>query len=266
MARLVRSAQRTLVSSACLYKTQQFQGLRSHNSSPFIPSPRVVSSTSNYPFQLRRYATSRDLDRNHDFITESPPEDDILRILNSRISHQSHPYSYRSRILCKETFESFTVEYRPRERLVVLNKKLEDSGHIMKTEASLVSDGFLSPGEFKFVDGQIYDFDMIVYISEEEGSSDVLKFVCSVWAMRPYTLKIHRVYVLSRDNILVSPYKGPRIRDVSLDLETTLKEFLKARQINDKLYSFLNQTLMEKENIRRENWFRTLHSCLAKKH
>ncbi|KAH7574074.1 hypothetical protein JRO89_XS03G0247800 [Xanthoceras sorbifolium] len=243
MARLIRSLQRTLFSSSAnSFHRTHFHGVRIHNSSPYIQSPVRVSTSL---LHSRPYATEK-------VNTETP-------------HHISHHQSCLEKP-CKETFESFTVEYRPRERLVVLNKKLEDSGHIMKTEASLVSDGFLSPGEFKFVDGQIYDFDMIVYISEEEGSSDVLKFVCSVWAMRPYTLKIHRVYVLSRDNILVSPYKGPRIRDVSLDLETTLKEFLKARQINDKLYSFLNQTLMEKENIRRENWFRTLHSCLAKKH
>ncbi|KAI9192597.1 hypothetical protein LWI28_025277 [Acer negundo] len=53
----------------------------------------------------------------------------------------------------------------------------------------------------------------------------------------PDPLKIHTFYVLGRSNNKLAA--RPLIGDVSLKLESKFEDFLKARGVNRKLYTFL---------------------------
>ncbi|KAK0572479.1 hypothetical protein LWI29_032089 [Acer saccharum] len=134
MARLIRSAHRTLVSSA--FYRSQFHGVPSHNGSPLIQSGVATSSSL---IHFRPYTA------------KSTDEDDILTILDSKISRLHSP----EELVPVETFDSFKVEYEPKKNVVVLNKRFGNREHIRI--------------EFD-------NHNMTVDVSKEDGGSDALRF------------------------------------------------------------------------------------------
>ncbi|KAK3211466.1 hypothetical protein Dsin_016172 [Dipteronia sinensis] len=176
MARSIRSARgrRSLVSS-------QFHGVPSHNSSPIIQS-RVAKSAE---------------------------EDDILTILDSKMSRLHSPEE-----LPVETFDSFKVEYELQNNVVVLNKRFGNS-ELIRIE---------------------YDNrQLIVDVSKEDGGSDALRFTHRWWRddNPDEPLQFELTYQLSHD----SSYN----RHDKIKCDGKFTEFLNARGVNRKLRTYLDQ-------------------------
>ncbi|KAK1549767.1 hypothetical protein Q3G72_007518 [Acer saccharum] len=203
MARLICSAQRTLISSVSFFKTR-FHGLRCQNSSPFIQS-RVRSSTS--PFQFRPYATGE--------VTELP----------------------------SETFKSFNIDFHPGEYKITLNKRFGDSEHIrievvlygftrdteplggMYRRYQIYFDVYISkedcPDELKLVCEfeRTFGEDCCLDIQRVYMASCDNKLPCNY-----------------RGPFICSSERW-------LELRRTFEEFLKARGVSDEMYPFLNRQL-----------------------
>ncbi|KAK3211474.1 hypothetical protein Dsin_016180 [Dipteronia sinensis] len=252
MSRLIRSARRTILSSSSSFSKTQFQWLQCHRSHR-IPSVQSRIGTSAFLFRTRPYST--------DIITKSPFDSNILRILCSEIDYQSE-YAPPHQPATK--FNSFAVEDRAGEQWMTMNGKFGDSEDI-KIDATMF-DGFVSVprvGDDATGEDARLHISVIVDITKIDGSKTA-QFICSAW---PDALEIHNVYVFSstsRDNKLVRPYIGPHFRKLSGELRRALREFLKARGVNDELSVFLHEYMMNKDRIELIGWLWNLKSFVEK--
>lgn len=107
-------------------------------------------------------------------------------------------------------FNSFTVEERPGEMLIMLRGKFGDSEDI--TIRASMFDGHVdvpAPGDDSSGGNvTLLHLTLAVDISKgEDGSS--LKFLCSVW---PECLVVHKIYISRFGKVPAKPYFGPHFR------------------------------------------------------
>lgn len=111
-------------------------------------------------------------------------------------------------------FDSFTVDDRPGEQWISLNRKFGEKEDI-KIEATMFDGALRNPKSGGAGAGEQevnLHITLIVNISKE-GSDDVLEFVCSAW---PDFLEIEKLSIRKRGNMLAKPYDGPEYKYDSL--------------------------------------------------
>uniref|UniRef100_A0A2N9HH68 Mitochondrial glycoprotein n=1 Tax=Fagus sylvatica TaxID=28930 RepID=A0A2N9HH68_FAGSY len=251
MARLIRSAQRTLRSSSLPFSssnsnTNPIHGLTHHNLS--IQSRNAISPSL---FQARPYASSN-------AITKSPFDSNILRILRTEIEYQSE-YAPPNQPVTK--FNSFTVEDRAGEQIITMRGKYGENENV-KIEATMF-DGCIAiskPGNESSGQDFCLHLSLIVDISKGDAFNE-LEFVCSAW---PNFLEVQKVYILSRDSLLARPYIGPDFRKLDGKIQKTLKEYLEARGVNDELAVFLHEYMTNKDRNEVIRWLANVKNFVEK--
>ncbi|CAN4097904.1 unnamed protein product [Withania somnifera] len=161
---------------------------------------------------------------------QKPPFDsNILRIFGNEIEYQldyAPPHSPVTK------FNAFMVEDRPGEKWITLKRKFGKDEHI-KIKATMI-DGAITVR---------LHINVLVDIWKGEGS-DFLEFVCSSWLN---SLEIQKLY------LEVTVLKG-----LNSDFRDGLNVFLKARGINDELFAFLHEFMMNKDRLEAIGWLRKL--------
>ncbi|XP_022731324.1 uncharacterized protein LOC111285915 isoform X2 [Durio zibethinus] len=202
MARFIRTAQRTIVSSAS--KT-----LSNGNQSRIATAASLI--------QFKRYATCK--------THLSPFKTNILRILSNEIEYQ---HDYAPPHQPATSFKSFTVQDRPGGKWMTMRGKYGDSEEI-KIEVTMF-DGCVfvpKPGEDSNGENVLLHISLLVDISKGQGCPE-MEFLCSAW---PDRLEIQKVYLLNRDKIVINPYMGPDFRKMDGKLQKMLCDYLEARGV-----------------------------------
>ncbi|KAB1204680.1 hypothetical protein CJ030_MR8G012752 [Morella rubra] len=234
MARFIGMVQRTFRSSSA--KTTLIRGLHRHDSS--LQSPNAILTSY---FQARPYSSNP--------ILKSPFEANILRVLRAEIEYQSE---YAPPHQAATKFNSFTVEDRPGEQWITMRSRFEDNENI-KIEATMF-DGCVSvpkPRDDSYGEDVRLHLSLLVDISKGDGC-DELEFLCSAW---PDSLEVQKVYMLKRDRMRAMPYLGPDFRKLGAQIQKPLKDYLKARGVNDELAVFLHEYMMNKDRTELIRWF-----------
>ncbi|KAG5225213.1 hypothetical protein OIU78_023415 [Salix suchowensis] len=238
MARLIRTAARTLFSSF------------SSSTPPLLQSRNSI--TSSFLFQSSRpYSTDNK-------ITKSPLEANILRIIDKEIDYQSEyapPHQPETR------FHSFTVEDQPGEQWMIMRGKYDDIEDI-KLEVTMF-DGYVTVpklGDDATGEDVRLHISFIVDVSKGDGGEN-LEFLCSAW---PDRLEIQKVYLLRGEKMPGRPYMGPDFRKLNRELQKRLREYLDARGVNDELSFFLHEYMLNKDRIELIQWFGKVKSFVEK--
>uniref|UniRef100_A0A6N2KJR6 Mitochondrial glycoprotein domain-containing protein n=1 Tax=Salix viminalis TaxID=40686 RepID=A0A6N2KJR6_SALVM len=231
MARLIRTAARTLFSSF------------SSSTPPLLQSRNSI--TSSFLFQSSRpYSTDNK-------ITKSPLEANILRIIDKEIDYQSEyapPHQTR--------FHSFTVEDQPGEQWMIMRGKYDDIEDI-KLEVTMF-DGYVTVpkvGDDATGEDVRLHISFIVDVSKGDGGEN-LEFLCSAW---PDRLEIQKVYLLRGEKMPEGLIWG-LISGLNRELQKRLREYLDARGVNDELSFFLHEYMLNKDRIELIQWFGKLES------
>ncbi|KAJ6862191.1 hypothetical protein NC652_039130 [Populus alba x Populus x berolinensis] len=228
MARLIRTATRTLFSSFSSSTSSLLQTRNAITSSFLFQSPRPYSADNK--------------------ITKSPFEANILRIIDKEIDYQSEyapPYQPEMR------FHSFTVEDRSGEQWMIMRGKYDDIEDV-KLEVTMF-DGYVTVpklGDDASGEDVRLHISFIVDVSKGDGGEN-LEFLCSAW---PDRLEIQKVYLLRGEKMPGRPYMGPDFRKLNKELQKRLREYLEARGVNDELSFFLHDYMLNKDRIELIQW------------
>ncbi|KAE9467707.1 hypothetical protein C3L33_00388, partial [Rhododendron williamsianum] len=229
--RLLRPLRRTLLSP-----------LRSH-SKTLVPHQQPS-------FSLRTYVTE---------MRKSAFEGNILRLLRNEIQYEldrSPPFQP------VPEFNSFSVDERPGEQWIRLNKNFGENEEI-KVEVTMF-DGSVpvkKTGNLTTEEDVTLHITLIVDIFKGEGSK-VLEFVCSAW---PDSVEIQKVFMRGRDQMAGLPYTGPGFKELDDELQNSLYKFLEARGVNDDLAVFLHGFMKNKDKTEFIRWMGTVKSFIEKK-
>ncbi|KAG6739231.1 hypothetical protein POTOM_056822 [Populus tomentosa] len=228
MARLIRTATRTLFSSFSSSTSSLLQSRNAITSSFLFQSPRPYSADNK--------------------IAKSPFEANILRIIDKEIDYQSEyapPYQPETR------FHSFTVEDRSGEQWMIMRGKYDDIEDV-KLEVTMF-DGYVTVpklGDDASGEDVRLHISFIVDVSKGDGGEN-LEFLCSAW---PDRLEIQKVYLLRGEKMPGRPYMGPDFRKLNKELQKRLREYLEARGVNDELSFFLHDYMLNKDRIELIQW------------
>ncbi|KAJ6862192.1 hypothetical protein NC652_039130 [Populus alba x Populus x berolinensis] len=238
MARLIRTATRTLFSSFSSSTSSLLQTRNAITSSFLFQSPRPYSADNK--------------------ITKSPFEANILRIIDKEIDYQSEyapPYQPEMR------FHSFTVEDRSGEQWMIMRGKYDDIEDV-KLEVTMF-DGYVTVpklGDDASGEDVRLHISFIVDVSKGDGGEN-LEFLCSAW---PDRLEIQKVYLLRGEKMPGRPYMGPDFRKLNKELQKRLREYLEARGVNDELSFFLHDYMLNKDRIELIQWLGKVKSFVEK--
>ncbi|KAK9683492.1 hypothetical protein RND81_10G145000 [Saponaria officinalis] len=203
--------------------------------------PTIIS-----PAETRCYGTDAKL--------RSPFDSNIIRILRTEIDYQ---YDYAPPQQPSPSFNSFSVEERPGEQFVRLQRKFGEKEDI-KIEATMF-DGCVSvpkPGDDDDGDNIRLHISLLIDIHKGEGS-DGLGFVCSAW---PDSLEIMKVYTLRSNGLPPKAHMGPNLGKLDPKLRKALHDYLEARGVNEDLAFFLHHYMVNKDRSELLRWLDKLKS------
>ncbi|MED6207134.1 hypothetical protein PIB30_033050 [Stylosanthes scabra] len=187
-------------------------------------------------------------------ITESPKshfESNILRILGNEMDYLAEytPPQQPTR------FNSFVVEERPGEQVVVMMGRFDDREDI-KVEATMFDGYEHVPVQDSSATNVRLHLSLVVDVSKGDGGNE-LEFVCSAW---PDCLDVEKVYILRHKQMSARPYLGPDFRSLNPKVQEKFREYLDARGINHELSAFLHHYMMNKDRIELLRWMDRLKS------
>ncbi|KAG5618679.1 hypothetical protein H5410_018503 [Solanum commersonii] len=207
------------------------------------PQPVIFNFTRNYISEMRREAF----------------EENILRLLRYEIRYELE-HSPPSQPITK--FDSFIIDERPGEQWIKLNKKFGENEEI-KVEVTMfdASIPVQKGSDVSAADDVQLHITMIVNVLKGEGN-EVLEFVCSAW---PNSVEIRKVYMHGQNGIVDQPYVGPPFKELDVELQNSLYDFLETRGISDELCAFLHQYMKNKDKLEFVRWMEKAKSFIEKK-
>ncbi|XP_021906485.1 uncharacterized protein At2g39795, mitochondrial [Carica papaya] len=246
MARVIRALSRTLRSPypRCPVPRQSLTEicLQKKQLHTFLFNPNSLISTRNYVSEMRKSAF----------------EGNILRLIRSEIKYELEQDPPRQSIT---KFGSFTVDDRPGEQWISLNRKFGRTEDI-KIEATMFDDSIPVPKSVGDMgeDVQLH-ITFIVNISKGDDG-EVMEIMCSAW---PDSIEITKLYIHQHGKMLAEPYLGPEFKELDDELQNSLYDFLEERGINDELAVFLHQYMKNKDKTEFIKWMETVKSYIEKK-
>ncbi|KAM3380617.1 putative protein, mitochondrial isoform X2 [Capsicum galapagoense] len=225
---------------------------------------RPVGGIANRVFLLQQQKTHpfifNNLNRNYmSEMRREAFEENILRLLRYEIRYElerSPPTQPNAK------FDSFTIDERPGEQWIKLNKKFGENEDI-KVEVTMfdASIPVKKGGDVSAADDVLLHMTMIVNVHKGEGN-DVLEFVCSAW---PNSVEICKVYMRGQNGIVDQPYVGPPFKELDDELQNSLYDFLETRGINDELCVFLHQYMKNKDKLEFIRWMEKAKAFIERK-
>ncbi|MED6145192.1 hypothetical protein PIB30_022789 [Stylosanthes scabra] len=221
------------------------------------------SSFSSHVGTTLRNSRSASLDsgrRNYavEAVTKSPKslfESKILRILEIEMDYLTeYPTPQQPTI-----FNSFAVEERPGEQVVVMTGRFDDREDI-KVQATMFDGCEHVPVEDSSATNVRLHLSLLVDVSKGDSGNE-LQFICSAW---PDCLDVEKVYILRCKQMPPRPYLGPDFRSLNPKVQGKFREYLDARGINHELSAFLHYYMMNKDRIELLRWIGRLKSFVEK--
>ncbi|GLT74951.1 hypothetical protein SLA2020_467130 [Shorea laevis] len=235
MARLIRPLRRILSSpcpkSIILYQHQ---------------NPTAISNTTsqfarNYISEMRKSAL----------------EDNILRLLRNEIQYELERSPPKQPVT---KFNSFTVDDRPGEQWIRMQRKFRDKEDI-RIEATMF-DGSIPASKSDGTEDDVeLHISLIVNISKEDDG-DVLEITCSAW---PDSIEIINLFIRRHKRTKRKPFIGPEFKELDDELQDSLYEFLEERGIDDNLAVFLHEYMKNKDKTEFSSWLENVKSFIGKK-